>query len=114
MLPLSDVQFWLCTEPTDMRRSYDGLAAMVKNHLKANPLNGHAYVFINRRRTQLKCLYFETGGYCLWCKRLEQGQFSTIGSVSDGKISLTTTEFSALVEGLDLAIKRRRKRYKKA
>jgi len=114
MLPLSDVQFWLCTAPTDMRRSYDGLSAMVKNHLNANPLNGHAYVFINRRRTQLKCLYFESGGYCLWGKRLEQGQFATIGTVSDGKINLTTTEFAALIEGLDLTIKKRRKRYKKS
>lgn len=114
MLLMSEIQFWLCTEPTDMRRSYDGLSAMVKNHLKANPLNGHAYIFINRRRTQLKCLYFESGGYCLWGKRLEQGQFATFGRPNEEKVSLTTTEFSALIEGLDLAIKRRRKRYKRS
>jgi transposase len=97
MLTLSNIQFWLCTTPTDMRRSYDGLSAMVKNHLNANPLNGHAYIFINRRRTQLKCLYFESGGYCLSGKRLEQGQFARLGTAKNSKLSLTTTEFTALI-----------------
>lgn len=114
MLTVSDVQLWLCTVPTDMRRSYDGLSAMVKNHLNANPSDGQIYIFINRRRTQLKCLYFESGGYCLWCKRLEQGQFAFPPKGVDNKLGLTATEFSALIEGLDLVIKRRRKRYKKA
>lgn len=67
-------QLWLCTEPADMRRSYDGLAAMVRHQLGYNPLRGHGFFFINRRRTQLKCLYFDAGGYCIWSKRLERGR----------------------------------------
>ena len=81
------------------------------NHLKDNPASGQGFIFINRKRTYLKCLYFEAGGYCLWCKRLEQGQFAALGSLREGKLSLSATEFSALVEGLDMVIKRRRKRY---
>jgi transposase len=68
------VQLWLCTQPTDMRRSYDGLATMVRRQLWQNPLSGHGFIFINRRGTQLKCLYFQAGGYCVWSKRLERGR----------------------------------------
>jgi transposase len=75
-------RIWLCLEPTDMRRSFDGLSAMVRNHLGENPTSGHWFVFINRRRTQMKLLAFEGDGYCVWSKRLEQGQFA--GFSADG------------------------------
>ena len=111
LTPHHGLRFWLCTQPTDMRKSFDGLAALVTNHLKDNPASGQGFIFINRKRTYLKCLYFEAGGYCLWCKRLEQGQFAALGSLHEGKLALSATEFSALVEGLDVVIQRRRKRY---
>ncbi len=105
----------LCTQPTDMRKSFTGLISMVKNHLKDNPSNGQVFVFINKNRSLMKCLYFEPGGYCIWSKRLEQGGFAAPGKNSEStKITLTATEFSALVEGFDIAIKKRRKRYIKA
>jgi len=97
-----------------MRRSFDGLSAQVKQMLDDNPQSGALYVFVNRRRTQMKCLYYETGGYCLWGKRLEQGQFAVPTRTTDNKRSLRQTEFMSLIEGLDLIIKRQRKRYKKA
>lgn len=111
LAPHQGLQFWLCTQPTDMRKSFDGLTALVKNQLNANPSSGQGFIFINRKRTYLKCLYFEAGGYCLWCKRLEQGQFALLNASVTGKVALTKTEFSALIEGLDVVIKRRRKRY---
>ncbi|WP_425283417.1 IS66 family insertion sequence element accessory protein TnpB [Halomonas daqiaonensis] len=49
---------------------------MVRRQLGKNPLSGHGFIFINRRRTQLKCLYFQAGGYCVWSKRLERGRFA--------------------------------------
>lgn len=106
-------RLWLCTAPTDMRKSYDGLVALVKNHLGLDPLSGHGFVFINRSRTQLKCLYFDEGGYCLWCKRLEQGRYAVHAPGTDGKIALSRTEFEALIEGIDVAIRKRRKRWEK-
>jgi len=108
-----DLTIWLCIQPTDMRRSYNGLSAQVKQMLNDDPQSGSLFVFINRRRTQMKCLYYECGGYCLWCKRLEQGQFAVPGQAKDIKASLRQTEFISLIEGLDLVIKRHRKRYKK-
>jgi transposase len=107
-------RIWLCTTPTDMRRSFDGLSAMVKNHLGEDPVSGHWFVFINRRRTQLKVLAFEEGGYCIWAKRLEQGQFAGLAATGQGKRLLRQTEFLALIEGIDFVIKRQRKRYQKA
>lgn len=106
------VRLWLCVEPSDMRCSYDGLAALVRKHLGADPLTGEGFVFINRRRTQMKCLYFERGGYVIWMKRLERGHFAAptprAGVVC---VALSETEFAALIEGLDIAVRRRRKRW---
>jgi len=115
MIALSgDLQIWLCTQATDMRRSFDGLSAQVKQMLGDDPTSGALFVFINRRRTQMKCLYYESGGYCLWSKRLEQGQFAAPNPINGVKKSLHQTELLSLIEGLDLLIKRQRKRYKKA
>lgn len=102
---------WLCTQPTDMRRSYDGLAAMVRGQLGDNPLSGQGFVFVNRRRTQLKCLYFDAGGYCVWSKRLEAGRFGIDRSSSSPTVALSRTAFEGLIEGLDLVIKKHRKRW---
>lgn len=55
-----DTKIWLCSQVTDMRKSYDGLIALVKQVLDENPHSGALFVFINRRRTQMKCLYFES------------------------------------------------------
>ena len=110
----SDMPIWLCTQPTDMRRSFDGLSAQVRQLLLESPQSGALFVFINRRRTQMKCLYFESGGYCLWSKRLEQGQFALPNKARSVKQPLQATEFFSLIEGFDLLITRRRKRYKQA
>lgn len=104
---------WLCTEPTDMRRSYTGLSAMVRSHLGRDPLSGHGFVFINRRRTQLKCLYFEPGGYCIWSKRLERGHFGVTDPQKGHVQTLSPAEFAALLEGLVWEVKRRQKRWSK-
>jgi len=115
MLSISpDRRIWLCSQPTDMRRSFDGLSAMVRSHLGEDPTSGCWFVFINRRRTQIRVLAFEDGGYCLWSKRLEQGHFATLSCVGDNKRALSGVEFMALIEGVDMVIKRRRKRYRKA
>jgi len=69
------VRIWLCTELPDMRKSFNGLSALVKHKMKADPLSGQLFVFINRPKTQMKILYFDVSGYAIWNKRLEQGQF---------------------------------------
>ncbi len=87
----SQARIWLCTEPTDMRKSFRGLSALVRNQLKHDPHSGQYFVFVNRRKTQMKMLYFTATGYCLWAKRLEQGQFRVPLSAS-GQRALTLTD----------------------
>ena len=106
-------KLWLCTEATDMRKSYDSLAALVRYQLGADPLSGHGFIFINRRCNQLKMLYFDGDGYCVWSKRLEQGRFSFAKNHA-GKVKLiSNTQFAALLEGIELEIKKRQKRWQK-
>ncbi|MFT4103398.1 MAG: IS66 family insertion sequence element accessory protein TnpB [Burkholderiaceae bacterium] len=61
---------FLCRQPTDMRKSFDGLVAVTKSVMGQNPLSGSIFVFVNRKANQAKVLYWERGGYCVWAKRL--------------------------------------------
>ena len=69
------IRVHLYGEPTDMRKSYDGLHALALHAMQRAPLDGALYVFVNRRGTQLKALYFDRSGFCIWAKRLEAGRF---------------------------------------
>jgi transposase len=95
-----------------MRRSYNGLSALVKNHLQQNPLSGELFVFINRKRTQMKVLYFEDGGYCIWGKRLEQGTFAPPSS-QDKSQPISWAKLKCLLEGIDVRVIKQRLRYVK-
>ncbi len=104
----SDLTIWLCTQPTDMRKSFNGLSAQVRKLMLESPSDGALFVFINRRQTQMTCLYFESGGYCVRAKRLEQGQFSLPRHATTIKHPLSATQFLSLIEGFDILIKRQR------
>lgn len=108
--PEANTNIWLYTQPTDMRKSFNGLSALVKNTLAENPLSGHFFVFINRRRTTIKVLYFDNSGYCIWMKKLEQGRFHFNGDRED-KIMLSWTELQMILSGIDTHNIRKYKRY---
>ncbi len=111
-LPESGVRAWLYTPPTDMRKSFDGLSALVRQKLAEDPTSGQLFVFVNRKRTQLKVLYFEQGGYCLWSKRLEAGRFH-FNAQGEEKRALNWTDLKLIIEGIDPASVRRFKRYRR-
>ena len=110
LLPGNNTRVWLCTEPTDMRKSYNGLSALVKNQLGDDPLSGAWYAFINRKRTQMKILYFDRSGYAIWAKRLEAGRF-VASHQGGGKHTLSVTELQCLLDGIDLRNSRQYKRF---
>lgn len=112
-LPEPQVKIWLCTQPTDMRKSYDGLSALARHQLGENPLSGQWFVFINRRQTQMKVLYFESSGYCIWSKRLEAGRFQ-VRRAPDGKRQLDWTQLKWLLDGIEVQQVRQYKRYRHA
>ena len=108
--PEGQVRVWLCTTPTDMRKSFDGLSAMTKHQLQEDPLSGQLFVFINRRKTLIKVLYFDRTGYCIWSKRLVQGQFN-FKLDSSGKVLLDWMQLKLLLEGIELKNSRQYKRF---
>jgi transposase len=107
--PEGRVRVFVFGEPVSMRLSFDGLYALTKNRLGQDPLSGDLYAYINRRATQMKVLYFDRSGLCVWSKRLEAGKL-----VSDWKAVRTRemdwTGLKLLLEGIEP--KRLRKRYR--
>src|ERR1700733_6425881 len=117
-LPLP-VRVYLCLEPTDMRRGFDGLSRMVRDHVGADPLSGDLFVFRSKRGDRVKLLYWNDDGYALWYKRLEEGTFPW--PTADGKrtvvgshgLTLRPAELAMLLDGIELANVQRRKRYQR-
>jgi transposase len=95
-------KIFICKEPTDMRASYDTLFAKAKGVLSKDPFSGHLFVFINSKRTSIKCLYWDGTGLVLLCKRLEKGAFSRINPLFQGEVKLTPAEFALFFEGANL------------
>lgn len=93
---------FVCKEPTDMRASYDTLFAKTKGVLKQDPFSGHLFLFINAKRTSVKCLFYDGTGLVILAKRLEQGLFSRINPMYRGEVVLTAAEFALFFEGADL------------
>jgi transposase len=112
-LPAS-VRVYLCLSPCDMRRSFDGLHALVRDHLELDPFAGHLYLFANKRRDRLKILYWDRDGFAVWYKRLEEGTYAVpSGEPGARRFEITTEELSALLSGIDLTSAVRRKRYRR-
>jgi len=108
------VRVYLCTSPTDMRKGFDTLAVLVRDTLRCDPLSGHLFLFVGRRRDRLKMLYWDGDGYALWYKRLEQGTFR-MPVIKDGatRVELKASELAMLLEGIDLRSIKRRKRFRR-
>mgnify|MGYP001828114485 CR=1 FL=1 len=104
---------WLYSQPTDMRKSFTGLIALARQALNEDPQSGDWFVFINRRKTHMKVLYFDGSGYCIWLKRLEQGQFNYRVS-SAGKSPLSSTQLRLLLEGIEVKKYRQYKRFRRS
>lgn len=107
------VRIYLCTEPTDMRKGFDGLSAAVREVVGGDPLSGHLFVFINRRRDRAKILVWERTGFCIVYKRLERGTFRLPKAPAPGMchVEVEASELSLMLEGIDLRGARRRPRW---
>jgi transposase len=94
----------LAASPVDMRKSIDGLSAIVRAEWKEDPFAGHLFVFVGRRGDRVKVLTWEPGGFTLYYKRLEQGRFK-LPPIPEGAlgVSLDATQLALLLDGMDLA-----------
>lgn len=110
-LPLP-VRIFLCTRPADLRKSFDGLAQMVREFLGCDPLSGHLFVFRNKRFDRLKLLYWDSDGLAIWYKRLELGsyRFPPVGENDQG-IEIRSADLTMILDGVDLGSVKRQRRY---
>ncbi len=110
-LPAS-VRVYLCTAPCDMRRSFDGLHALVISAMQLDAFAGHLFVFANRRRDRVKILYWDRDGFAVWAKRLEEGTYAMpFAESGEMRREISAQELGALLSGIDLSQAKRRKRY---
>ena len=97
-----------------MRRSFDGLHALVNGAMKLDAFAGHLFVFANRRKDRVKILYWDRDGFAVWAKRLEEGTYAMpFGGEDEPQREITAQELGARLSGIDLSVAKRRKRYQR-
>ncbi|MGK3960100.1 IS66 family insertion sequence element accessory protein TnpB [Sorangium sp. So ce321] len=108
------VRVYVAAEPTDLRKSFDGLSALVAQRFGADPLCGHLFVFRNRRGDQARVLFWDRTGYCIFAKKLARGRFHLARDLPKGAthVEVEAAELSLMLEGLDLSQAVRRKRWR--
>ena len=110
LAPPHGVRVFLCTQATDMRKSFDGLIAATKSVIGENPLSGQLFVFVNRQGNYAKALYWQRGGYCLWAKKLERGCFAKVAA-QGRSVQMTDTQLMMWLDGIELTQTRQKKRF---
>jgi len=105
-------RIWVCIEPVDGRKSYDGLAAVVSTQLGRDPLSGDLFVFKNHRGDRLKVLAWQGDGFALYLRRLERGTFA-FPHARTAEVSVTATELAMILGGVELKSTKRRTRYQR-
>ena len=121
-----NLRIFLAIDPTDMRKSFDGLFALVESVIKENPLSGHLFLFRNRKRDRVKLLYWDQDGLVIWYKRLEEGSYQFPSDLAVQKNRQADTqadppssqeiradELAMLLGGIDLRSITRRRRYQR-
>jgi transposase len=108
--PEGHIRVHLYGRPADMRKSYNGLYALTRQELQQDPLSGHLFVFVNRRANQMKVLYWDRTGFCVWAKRLEAGRFLPDWT-RVATCEMDWTRLKLMLEGVEVRLLR--KRYKR-
>jgi transposase len=103
------VRVYVATQPVRLNKSFDGLSQQVRQVLEQDPLSGHVFIFLNRRRTMVKLLMWTRGGFTIVHKRLERGTFAFAQRVTEGAayVELDARELSMLLEGIEQRTTRR-------
>ena len=114
MLSFSSQQrYFLYRKPTDMRKGFNGLSGLVRDHISHELMSGDVFIFMNKRRDRVKLLVWDRTGFVVWYKVLEQGTFERPASENDS-LEMSWTDIQLLLEGIEIKSVKRRKRYQKA
>ena len=104
-------KIYVCTDAVDMRKGFDGLYGLVRDHLKEDPQSGHLVLFTNRTRTRLKALVWDGSGLWVCAKRLEGGRFYWPEAKGAASVAMRSEELAMLLNGVDLGQARMRKNW---
>src|SRR5437879_9941063 len=108
----SSGRIWLAAQATDLRKSFDSLAELVRQQLQADPLSGHVFVFRNKRSDRVKLLYWDEDGFVIVYKRLEEGTFRwPVVATGQTSVTLRAAELTMLLDGIDWQQAKRSRRY---
>lgn len=108
------VRVFVASSPTDLRKGFDSLSALVQSAFGHDPLGGHLFVFHNRRADQVRILFWDRTGYCIVAKRLSRGRFHFPERLEGACAEMDAAELSLILEGIDLTNARRSKRWRPA
>ena len=108
----NSLRIWLATQPTDLRKSFDTLAELVRQELGSDPLSGQLFVFRNKRADRVKLLLWDEDGFVIVYKRLEQGSFRFPEAAAAG-VEIRAADLQMLLDGVDLDSVKRQRRYRR-
>jgi transposase len=110
--PPTNMSIYLCVQPVDLRKSFDGLSGLVESVFQRKVLDAYLFLFVNKRGDRIKALWWDQDGLVIWYKRLESGSFETPSPKADQKyVTLDQTELAMLLGGVSFATVKRRKRF---
>ena len=110
----ASIRIYMATAPCNMGKSFRGLTGLIRQRLAEDPLSGHLFCFVNRRKTLMKCLFATPNGMTIFYRKLTRGTFE-LPHVADGsqKVEVDTATFAMILEGIDLKTAKRRKRFRR-
>jgi transposase len=108
----TNVRYFICNRPVSMRNSFDGLAGIVRNFMRQSPTSDGVFIFFNNTRTHVKILFWDSSGFVLYYKRLEQGRFQRYTTDCGAYFEIDKAMLTMLMEGIKIDKIQRLKRYK--
>lgn len=111
-----NARIFLCTQDTDMRKSFDSLRGIIRSAMHLDPLSGSLFVFKNKRADRIKCIYWDETGFAMWYKVLQKGtfQFPSLQKYDSAGLEIDASTMRLILDGIDLSTIRRRPRFRPA
>lgn len=111
----AQARIFLCTQDTDMRKSFDSLRGIIRSAMHLDPLSGYLFVFKNKRGDRIKAVYWDVDGFAMWYKVLQRGtfQFPDLANLTSAGLEIDPSTLRMILDGIDLGSIRRKQRYRR-
>lgn len=112
--PGGNTRIFLCTEDTDMRKSFNSLCGIIRRSMNLDPLSGYLFVFKNKRADRIKVVYWDSDGFAMWYKALQKGtfRFPDLQNYASSGLEIDASMLRLILDGIDLGTIRRQQRYR--